>query len=86
MTLRMQIVLFQLQTETFAQYSILSKVKKDEGLALTVARKRLRRGTACNRRNTFEYFEDSADASLRAKAESDVEIGQERMFCKGLRF
>jgi hypothetical protein len=30
----MQIVLFQLQTETFAQYSILSKVKKDEGLAL----------------------------------------------------
>ncbi len=32
----------------------------------------------------IEYFEDKAKASLRAKFESDTEIGQKRAFCKGL--
>ena len=32
----------------------------------------------------IEYFEDSADASLRAKSEPDAVIGQKRGFFKGL--
>jgi hypothetical protein len=32
----------------------------------------------------IEYFEDSAKASLRAKFETDAEIGQKGAFCKGL--
>ncbi len=32
----------------------------------------------------IEYFEDKAKASLRAKFESDTEIGQKGAFCKGL--
>ncbi len=30
------------------------------------------------------YFEDKAKASLRAKFESDTEIGQKEAFCQGL--
>jgi len=47
-------------SETFEEHQILLKFKEGENF---------------NHRNTLRYFEDSANASLRAKFEPDAEIG-----------
>ena len=65
------------QMETFEKCSILFKFKGGEDLALTLH--------CVQPQEYIEYFEDSADASLRAKSESDAVIGQKRGFFKGLK-
>ncbi len=62
--------------ETFEKCSILFKFKEGEDLALTLH--------CVQPQEYIEYFEDSADASLRAKSEPDAVIGQKRGFFKGL--
>ena len=63
-------------SETFEKRLILFKFKKEENMALMLQ--------FVQPHEYIEYFEDSAKASLRAKFESDVGIGQKGALCKGL--
>jgi hypothetical protein len=64
-----------LKSETFEKCSILFKFKECEDLALTLH--------CVQPQEYIEYFEDSADGSLRAKSEPDVVIWQKRGLFKG---